>query len=90
MREMEPNAADPKKIAKRLRDSNDTQKQEGKVLAEQLALTDALIDEFDEIIIKLDSKLPPLIDPINTAITAVQNAYLERISHGCRLSLIHI
>ena len=80
-------AADPKKIAKRLRDSNDTQKQEGKVLAEQLALTDALIDEFDEIIIKLDSKLPPLIDPINTAITAVQNAYLERISHGCRSDL---
>ena len=80
-------AADPKKIAKRLRESNDTQEQEGKVLAEQLALTDALIDEFDEIINKLDGKLPPLIDPINTAITAVQNAYLERISHGCRSDL---
>ena len=32
----------------------------GESCAEQLALTDALIDEYDEIINKLD-KLPPLI-----------------------------
>ena len=63
-------AADPKKIAKRLREQVDLQEKESESCAEQLALTDALIDEYDEIINKLDNKLPPLIDTLNDAITA--------------------
>ena len=50
-------------------------------------MTDALIDEYDEIINKLDNKLPPLIDTLNDAITAVQRAYIDRIDHGCRSGL---
>ena len=80
-------AADPKKIAKRLREQVDLQEKESESCAEQLALTDALIDEYDEIINKLDNKLPPLIDTLNDAITAVQRAYIDRIDHGCRSGL---
>ena len=39
-------AADPKKIAKRLREQVDLQEKESESCAEQLALTDALIDEY--------------------------------------------
>ena len=80
-------AADPKKIAKRLREQVDLQEKESESCAEQLALTDALIDEYDEIINKLDNKLPPLIDTLNDAITAVQRAYIDRIDAGCRSGL---
>ena len=75
-------AADPNKIAKRIREQVDLQDKESVSCAEQLALTDVIIDEYDEIINKLDNKLPPLIDPINTAITAVQQAYIDRIDVG--------
>ena len=78
---------DPKIIAKRIREDRETTKTETTALAEQLALTDVKIDEYDELIIKLDKKLPPLIDPINVKINAVQKAYLDRISHGCRSDL---
>ena len=78
---------DPKIIAKRIREDRETTKTETTALAEQLALTDVKIDEYDELVIKLDKKLPPLIDPINVKINAVQKAYLDRISHGCRSDL---
>ena len=78
---------DPKIIAKRIREDRETTKTETTALAEQLAQTDVKIDEYDELIIKLDKKLPPLIDPINVKINAVQKAYLDRISHGCRSDL---
>ena len=78
---------DPKIIAKRIREDRETTKTETTALAEQLALTDVKIDEYDELVIRLDKKLPPLIDPINVKINAVQKAYLDRISHGCRSDL---
>ena len=80
-------AADPELIAKRLRESRKQLVDETAVLNEQLALTDVIIDEYDELIIKLDNKIPPLINPINAQINAVQQAYLNRISHGCRSDL---
>ena len=78
---------DPKIIAKRIREDRETTKTETTALAEQLALTDVKIDEYDELVIKLDEKIPPLIDPINVKINVVQKAYLDRISHGCRSDL---
>ncbi len=78
---------DPKIIAKRIREDRETTKTETSALAEQLALTDVKIDEYDELVIKLDEKIPPLIDPINVKINVVQKAYLDRISHGCRSDL---
>ena len=80
-------AADPNKIAKRIREQVDLQEKESVSCAEQLALTDVIIDEYDEIINKLDNKLPPLIDPINNAINAVKQAYIDRIDAGCRSGL---
>lgn len=78
---------DPQDIAKRLRESRETTKKETDALAEQLARVDVIIDEYDEVINKIDNKLPPLIAPINNKITAVQQAYLARIAHGCRSDL---
>ena len=80
-------ASDPKLIAKRLREQRKQVKDETVVLNEQLALVDVVIDEYDDLIIKLDNKIPPLIAPINAQINAVQQAYLNRISHGCRSDL---
>ena len=75
---------DPQVIAKRLREQREITKQESSSLTEQLALVDVVIDEYDEIINKVDSKLPPLIQPINVKIQAVMQAYHRRIAHGCR------
>ena len=35
------------------------------VLNEQLAIIDVIIDEYDDLIIKLDNKIQPLLPPIN-------------------------
>ena len=56
-------------------------------MQEQLTIIDAVIDEYDELILKMDGKIPPLIKPINVDITAVETAYRNRISHGCRSDL---
>ena len=39
------------------------------------------------LIIKLDTKVQPYFPPINRKIKAVQDAYLDRVSHGCRSDL---
>mgnify|MGYP001392714566 FL=1 len=79
---------DPQDIAKRLREARETTKKESTALTEQLAIIDAIIDEYDEVINKIDNKIQPLLPPINQKITAVQQAYLNRISHGCRSDLV--
>ena len=79
---------DPQDIAKRLRENRENTKKESTALTEQLALIDAVIDEYDEVINKIDNKIQPLLPPINQKITAVQQAYLARISHGCRSDLV--
>ena len=80
-------ASDPNLIAKRLREQRKQVKDETVVLNEQLALTDVIIDEYDDLIIKLDTKVQPYFPPINRKIKAVQDAYLDRVSHGCRSDL---
>ena len=77
-------AANPFDIAQRLRDDRDQQAQSAASVNESLAIVDAIIDEYDELIIKLDTKIQPLMPPINEKIKAVQTAYLNRVSHGCR------
>ena len=79
---------DPQDIAKRLREAREQTKTESTALTEQLALIDVVIDEYDEVINKIDNKIQPLLPPINRKITAVQQAYLDRISHGCRSDLV--
>ena len=55
---------DPQVIAKRLREARETTKDESTALTEQLAIIDAVIDEYDEVINKLDNKLPGYIQPL--------------------------
>ena len=81
---------DPQVIAKRLREARETTKDESTALTEQLAIIDAVIDEYDEVINKLDNKLPGYIQPLNTRVQQVSNAYHARISHGCRNDLTWI
>ena len=78
---------DPQDIAKRLRENRETTKKESTALTEQLAIIDAIIDEYDEVINKIDNKIQPLLPPINAQINVVQQAYLDRVSHGCRSDL---
>ncbi len=52
---------DPQDIAKRLRENRETTKKESTALTEQLAIIDAVIDEYDEVINKIDAKIQPLI-----------------------------
>ena len=79
---------DPQDSAKRLREAREQTKKESTALTEQLALIDVVIDEYDEVINKIDNKIQPYLPPINQKITAVQQAYLARISHGCRSDLV--
>ena len=46
---------DPQDIAKRLRENRETTKKESTALTEQLAIIDAIIDEYDEVINKIDN-----------------------------------
>ena len=71
-------ASDPNLIAKRLREQRKQVKDETVVLNEQLALVDVIIDEYDDLIIKLDNKIQPLLPPINYQIDQVQKAYLGK------------
>ena len=77
----------PRDITKRLRESREQKKDQVDQMQEQLTIIDAVIDEYDELILKMDGKIPPLIKPINVDITAVETAYRNRISHGCRSDL---
>ena len=76
-------AADPKNIEKRLRDQSTQIKGQVNQLEELLAIKDAILDEYDELIEKCDKKNYPLIQDINTKIKAVADAYKARISAGC-------
>ena len=80
-------AADPKDIEKRLRDQSTQIKGQVDQLEELLAIKDAILDEYDELIEKCDKKNYPMIQDINTKIKAVADAYKARISAGCRSDL---
>ena len=79
---------DPASIAKKLRETSKDKKRQVDQLKEQLTITDAIIDEYDELINSLDPKTIPLTSEINTAIKAVETAYKARITAGCRSDLI--
>lgn len=78
----------PASISKKLRENSQDKKRQIAQLKEQLTITDAIIDEYDELINSLDPKTIPLTSEINTAIKAVETAYKARITAGCRSDLI--
>ncbi|MAA58483.1 MAG: hypothetical protein CL855_08510 [Cryomorphaceae bacterium] len=80
--------ADPAAMAKRLRQQRRQAKSQVEAMTEQLAIADAIADEYDELINALDQKTVPLVSEINTTITAVKDAYDARITAGCLSPLI--
>ena len=77
-------AADPNAIEKRLRDQSTQIKGQVDQLEELLAIKDAILDEYDELIEKIDKKNYPMIADINTKIKAVADSY--KAKNYCRLS----
>ena len=70
-------------IEEKLKRTNNQREQ----LLDQLQLLDIRIDNYDSLIIDIDKKIQPLLDPINTQINAVKAAYDARISAGCKNNL---
>ena len=70
-------------LEKKIKDKTNQREQ----LLDQLQLTDLQIDAYDRLIIEIDKKVQPFLDPINTQINAVKAAYDARIAAGCANSL---
>ena len=77
----------PEKIAKDLRDDFDAMDNQVTQMLEQLTIVDARIDEYDKLINKVDKKMPPLINEINSSLDDVADAYKARIAAGCKSDL---
>ena len=54
---------------------------------DQLTLMDVQIDQIDKLIRRIDKKIPPILDTINSRLTEVKNAYDNRINLNCRSDL---
>tara|TARA_B100001142_G_scaffold323393_1_gene373389 strand:+ start:6409 stop:8013 length:1605 start_codon:yes stop_codon:yes gene_type:complete len=80
--------ANPAEMAKRLREQRRQSKDQVEAMSEQLAIADAIADEYDELIDGLDQKTVPLVSEINSTINAVRDAYDARIEAGCLSPLI--
>ena len=76
-----------KKVRGQLKRKIELKIAERKVVLDQLALLDAELDGIDEVINKMDKKIPPLVEEINNAIDGVVAAYDARIAGGCRSNL---
>ena len=72
-----------KDIEKKIKDKSNQREQ----ILDQLQLTDLQIDAYDRLIIEIDKKVQPFLDPINTQINAVKAAYDASITAGCANSL---
>jgi len=70
-------------LEKKIKDKNNQRDQ----LLDQLQLLDIQIDAYDRLIIEIDEKVQPFLDPINTQINAVKAAYDARIAANCANSL---
>ena len=72
-----------KDVEKKIKDKSNQREQ----ILDQLQLTDLQIDAYDRLIIEIDKKVQPFLDPINTQINAVKAAYDARIAANCANSL---
>ena len=81
-------AADPKDIEKRLRDQSNQLKDQVVQMNELLTIKDVIIDEYDELIEKLDKKALPFVEEVNARIKDVSDAYKARVTAGCKNDLV--
>ena len=70
-------------LEKKIKNKNNQRDQ----LLDQLQLIDVQIDAYDRLIMEIDVKVQPFLDPINTQINAVKAAYDARIAANCANSL---
>lgn len=75
------------KILSSLKDDLESKKQQYEQMNDLLLLVDIDLDMYDELITNIDSRIPEPIEEINTKITAVQDAYRNRVSIGCKNDL---
>ena len=76
-----------KKIVDSLKKELESKKEQYTQINDLLLLLDVDLDMYDELVVNIDEKIPPLINEINTKITAVQDAYRDRVSVGCKNDL---
>lgn len=70
-----------------LKEDKESKTKQRETTRDLLLLTDVNIDGYDKLIVNMDEPIPGLIDPINQKITAVKNAYDQRIAAGCLSNL---
>lgn len=71
-------------IKDELRDLIESKRRQREGILDQLSTLDVRIDKYDELIIKIDKKIPPLLKEINDEIDKVKAAYDERVNKGCK------
>jgi len=76
-----------KKIIDSLKSEIESKKQQFEQINDMLLLLDIDLDLYDELIVNIDTNIPTPIQQINTKITAVQDAYRDRVSSGCKNDL---
>lgn len=79
----------PKKdrIIDSLKNSQSSKENQYNQMRDLVLLADIDLDMYDELIVEIDRKIPPLLPPINDAIQAVDDAYEARITQGVRSDL---
>jgi len=75
------------RIIDSLNDEITRKKQQKEEISDILLLQDIDLDMYDELIVNIDKKIPPLISAINTKIAAVDAAYEARITGDGRSDL---
>lgn len=75
------------RIVDSLNDEITRKKQQKEEISDILLLQDIDLDMYDELIVNVDKKIPPLISEINAKIAAVDAAYEARISGDGRSDL---
>lgn len=75
------------KIIDSLKSELESKQQQYDQINDLLLLVDIDLDMYDELITSIDSRIPEPIEEINTKITAVQDAYRDRVSIGCKNDL---
>jgi hypothetical protein len=76
-----------RKIIDSMKSEIESKQQQYEQINDLLLLIDIDLDMYDELITNIDTRIPTPIQEINTKITAVQDAYRNRVNIGCKNDL---
>jgi hypothetical protein len=77
-----------KEIADKIKKEVEEKKFSRRTLLDQIAIVDGEISLIDKLIKKLDRKALEFIDNINPTVKPVKDAYVDRVSAGCKSDLV--